>query len=44
MKEFNEAKTAENLENILFKILSDFRMPFETLVDHCFLFDHYLAD
>ena len=44
MKEFNEAKTAGNLEKILFKSLSNFRMPFETLVDHCFLFDHCLAD
>ena len=43
MKEFNEAKTAENLEKILFKSLSDFEMPFKTLVDHCFLFDHCLA-
>ena len=44
VKEFNETKTAENLEKILFKSLSDFGMPFETLVDHCFLFDHCLAD
>ena len=44
MKEFNEAKTAENLEKILFKSLSDFGMLFETLVDHCFLFHHCLAD
>ena len=35
MKEFNKAKTAENLEKILFKSLSDFGLPFETLVDHC---------
>ena len=35
MKEFNEAKTAENFQKILFKSLSDFEMPFETLVDHC---------
>ena len=44
MKEFNEAKTPKNLEKILFKSLSDFGMPFETLVDHCFLFDHCLSD
>ena len=36
-KIFNEAKTAENLQKILFKSLSDFGMPFETLVNHYFL-------
>ena len=44
VKEFNEAKIAENLKKILFKSLSDFGMPFETLVDHCFLFDYCLDD
>ena len=44
MNEFNEAKTAENLEKIHFKSLSDFGMPFQTSVGHCFLFDHCLAD
>ena len=29
VKVFNEAKTAENLEKILFKSLSDFEMPLE---------------
>ena len=35
VKEFNEAKTADNFEKILFNSLSDFGMSFETLVDHC---------
>ena len=36
VKKFNEAKTEENLQKTLLKNLSDFGMPFETLVDHCF--------
>ena len=36
MKKFNEVKTAEKLQKILFKSLSDFGMPFETLVNYCF--------